>query len=308
MDFIFASTILIVTIESSRTTLYFSMFSKCHNSRRFAESCHRLLVCFDTPIPDPDKVRQLSDQAFGQDAKTDLFDYVDGKVSISQAQTAALSAKLEEDVVAKFRRTNKKNYNNRKAGDQLVIMRHVVLCMFVKHEGNQIDTSKKTPQPVSAVRKALADPMVATPQNPASQSAPPQKPPRVQVDRPTLFDELAITAPTNLHQNILAQSVIDNPIPPTSPYESHHSNLDHRFAREKCAVAAADEVAPFAPRVYVEGKPCLTNLCCAPFEFYLLGDLKNKFHGFTCDNLGLQPSVSKAITAVWKFRCLTPSC
>jgi phage I-like protein len=64
-------------------------------------------VCFDTPIPDPDKVRQLSDQAFGQDAKTDLFDYVDGKVSITQAQTAALSAKLEEDVVAKFRRTKR---------------------------------------------------------------------------------------------------------------------------------------------------------------------------------------------------------
>ncbi len=153
------------------------MCSASFSSRRFVELCHRLLVCFDTPVPDPDKVRQLSDHALGKDANTTLLDYISGKVSICQAQTAALRDKLEKDVVSKFQRTTTKNYNNRKAEDQLVIMRYVVFGMFVRCEGNQIDTSKKTAKPNSAVRKALTDPMVITPNKVAGspQSAPPSK-------------------------------------------------------------------------------------------------------------------------------------
>ena len=139
MEFIFASTISMDTVES-KTELYFSMCSTSFSSRRFVELCHRLLVCFDTHIPDPDKVCQLSDHALGKDANTTLLDYISGKVSICQAQTAALRDKLEKDVVSKFQRTTTKNYNNRKAEDQLVIMRHVVFGMFVRYEGNQIDT------------------------------------------------------------------------------------------------------------------------------------------------------------------------
>ena len=115
--------------------------------------------------------------------------------------------------------------------------------------------------------------------------------------RPTLFDELAIAAPINLHGHILAQSVIDDSIPPSS-YASCCSDLENRFDAKKCRMAVADEVAPFAPRVYVEGEPCPINMHCAPFEFYLLGDLKNKFHGFACDDLGLQPSVGKQNTSL----------
>jgi hypothetical protein len=39
--------------------------------------------------------------------------------------------------------------------------------------------------------------------------------------------------------------------------------------------------------------PSTVTLATAPRAFYLLQDLKNKYHGFKCDNLGLKPTVSK---------------
>jgi hypothetical protein len=205
MGFIFALTIPTVTVES-KTKLYFSMFSACFSSRRFVELCHRLLVFFDTPIPDPDKVRQVTDNALGKDANTTLHDCMSGKVTIDSVATAALHEKLEKDIVVTFKRTSIKNHNERKAAEQLLIMRYVVVSMFVRYEGNQMDASKKAPKSNSAVRKALTDPMVVTPNkvpgSPLSTSSfitgQRHKQPRIQVDRPTLVNELAITVPTNL--------------------------------------------------------------------------------------------------------------
>ena len=163
MGFIFASTTVPIDTAKSKTKLFFSMFSTCYSSRRFVELCHRLLVHFDTPVPDADKVRQLTEDVFGEDSTIDLHDYISGKVFIGQVQTAALHDKLEKDVIAKFRRSSTKNYNNRNPGDQLAILRHVVLAMFVRYEGNQVDASKKTPMPNPAARRALTDPMVVAP-------------------------------------------------------------------------------------------------------------------------------------------------
>lgn len=78
-----------------------------------------------------------------------------------------------------------------------------------------------------------------------------------------------------------------------TPYNSHCSNLDKRFDPEQCQIAAANEVAPFPPKVYVEGDPHGTNMRCRPIEFCLLRDLDIHNHGFKCDNLGLQPSAGK---------------
>jgi hypothetical protein len=46
-------------------------------------------------------------------------------------------------------------------------MRHVVLSMFLKCTGNELETPKKSlvPKPNSNTRKALTDPMVVTPKN-----------------------------------------------------------------------------------------------------------------------------------------------
>jgi hypothetical protein len=108
--------------------------------------------------------------------------------------------------------------------------------MFVKYTGNEINTTTKSlvSKPDSAIRKALTDPMVVAPEKVAgsfpsaasSISGRPQKQPRIiEEDRPTLFDELATTAPTNLDRHIFAHSVIDDPMPP-APYESYYSDME----------------------------------------------------------------------------------
>ena len=54
MEFIFAPAEPLDT--DAMTELYFSMFSACYSSRKFVELCHSLLVYFDSPIPDKEKV------------------------------------------------------------------------------------------------------------------------------------------------------------------------------------------------------------------------------------------------------------
>jgi hypothetical protein len=297
IDFIFASTVPVETVDA-KTKLYFSMFSACYSSRRFVELCHGLLVFFDGPTPDPDKVHQLSKHVLGPDSNINLLDYVSGKVSFGHAQTMVLRDKIHQEIATKFPKTSAKNYTKRKKGDQLVIMRYVVLSMFIKYKGNEIDNTTKSvaSKPNSAIRKALTDPMVvgnSLLSTVSSISGPPQKQRRIEVDHPTLLDVLATAAPNNLDQHRFAQSMtIDSPIPPP-PYESYYSDMEKRFDPKQCRMATTNEIAPFAPRVYVEGDLFETNLYCAPLEFYLLRDLKNRNHGFKCDDLGLQPSVSK---------------
>jgi hypothetical protein len=305
MDFIFSATVPLDT--NARTNLYFSMFSACYSSRKFVELCHGLLVLFDGPTPNKDKVLQLSVRVLGADSNINLLDYVLGQVSFGKAQTTALRDKINRDIVAKFPSTSIKNYANRKKDDQLAIMRYIVLSMFLKYKGNEIDTSKNSlpSKPNSAIRKALTDPMVIAPQKPvvppqstkqissSMSDGRPQKQPRMEVVCPTLFDELATTALTNLDRHTFAQPMIDAPVVPAPTYESYYSDIDNRFDPKRCRMATPNEVAPFAPRVYVEGELYETNLYCAPLEFYLLRDLKNRNHGFKCDDLGLQPSIGK---------------
>jgi hypothetical protein len=81
---------------------------------------------------------------------------------------------------------------------------------------------------------------------------------------------------------------------PADPlYDDFYSDFDKRFDGKNVRIATTDEVAPFAPRVYVEGLKFESSLYCAPVEYYLLRDLKNLNHGFKCDKLGLMPSIEK---------------
>jgi hypothetical protein len=111
INFIFASTIPVETVEA-KTKLYFSMFSACYSSRRFVELCHGLLVLFDGPTPDPEKVRQLSVHVVSPDSNINLLDYVLGNVSFGPAQTIALRDKILQDIVTKFPKTSLKNYTS----------------------------------------------------------------------------------------------------------------------------------------------------------------------------------------------------
>jgi hypothetical protein len=182
-------------------------------------------------------------------------------------------------------------------------MRYVVLSMHVKHTGNKLDTSKKSlaTKPNSAVRKALLDPMVVAPEKAvpsphqstaSTNSGRSQKQPRIEVLCPTVLDELDTTAPTNLDQQMFAQTAINEAIPPV-PCDSCYSDLDERFDPKQCRIAAANEVDQFALRDCVEGELHETNVCCAPLECCMFRDLKNRHHGFKCDHLGPQPSIGK---------------
>jgi hypothetical protein len=53
-------------------------------------------------------------------------------------------------------------------------------------------------------------------------------------------------------------------------YHDFYSDFDKRFDGKNVCLATAEEVAPFAPRVYVEGSKFEMSLYCAPVEYYLL--------------------------------------
>ena len=194
-------------------------------------------------------------------------------------------------------------------------MRYIVLSMFVKYSGNSVAKPKKctVPEPALELRKTLTDPMVGTldsskvvaPPGPAgcavdhgtTQKDPrvkvrPSKLPTIKVLRPTLLDELATEAPANFDRYNLATTRASNPTLARG-CDSYYDDLESRFDPAHCRIATADELAPFAPRVYVEGDPHGTNLYCGPMEVYLLRDLKHLNHGFKCDNQGLLPSIGK---------------
>jgi hypothetical protein len=311
MDFIFCATIPIDT-KKAVTSLYFTMFSACYSSRRFVELCHGLLAWFNGPAADPEKVRQLPEKVLDKDSNINLLDYVAGKASFGPAKTAALHDKLRKDILSKFTKPSVKNHNNRKPYHQLAIMQYVVLSLFVRHTGNEIDTTKKTkPNPTS--RKALNDPLVATPDKMAASSLltassvsgnTRKQPPQIKVQCPTALDVLATVAPTNLDLHNFGQSAIGDP-PPTSSasYESCYSEMEKRFDPKLCRLATANEVAPFAPRVYVEGEPHGANMCCAPCEFYLLRDLKNRMHAASNVTILVSSRRLAKQAPASKFRC-----
>jgi hypothetical protein len=124
MEFIFAPAVPLDT--DAMTELYFSMFSACYSSRKFVELCHSLLLLFDFPIPDKEKVLELSVHVWGEESTVNLLDYVLGQVSYGKVQTIALRDKIHKDILSKFPTTSIKNYANRKKDDQLAIMRYVV--------------------------------------------------------------------------------------------------------------------------------------------------------------------------------------
>jgi hypothetical protein len=303
IDFIFSSIDdEPVDTVNARTELYFSIFNACCSSRRFVELCRGLLVLFDGPVPERDKVHELL-TVLRKDSNINLLDCVSGKVSLVSAQIASLRDKIYRDVNQEFPKTSIKKFAHRDKGKQLAIMGCVVLSVHVKSTGKELDTSKKslTPKPNSAVRKALLDPMVVAPEKAvpsphqstaSTNSGRPRKQPRIEALCRTVLDELGTIAPTNLDQQMFAQAVINETIPPV-PCDSHHSDLDERFDPKQCRIAAANEVAPFAPRVHVEGELCETNVHCAPLECHLFRDLKSRCHGFKCDDLGLKPSIGK---------------
>ena len=307
MDFIFGKSSPVEV--STRTQFYFSMFSGCYSSRRFVELCHGLLVMFDGSTPDQGKVDQLSARVLAPGSNLTLSDYVFGQVSFGPVRTQALANKINDEIDRRFPSTSVKRYTNRDTSDQLAIMRFVVISMFMKYKGNVMDPLKSSSslKTKTAVRRALTDPLVVLPEKvvvnppPSSKasvtSPPPRKKPRITVDHPTLLDELLATAPTILvdeHASLQSTNNNQQTITPTPPtYGSFYLEIEKRFNPDACRIATSNEVAPFAPRVYVEGDLFETNLYCAPLEFYLLRDLKHRNHGFKCDDLGLQPSLGK---------------
>jgi hypothetical protein len=181
-------------------------------------------------------------------------------------------------------------------------MRHVVLSMFAKFTGNKPSASNMCPgpKPDSELRKTLTDPMVVAldgkevaPTGPevgavnprTAQKEPRNKilrrkpPPSIQVLRPAVLDELATEAPTNFDGQTLAMTRVKDPTLART-HDSCCQDLDKRFDPVCCRIAMANEVAPFAPRVHVEGDPHSTNLHCGPMEMHLLRDLKHLHHGF----------------------------
>ena len=80
---------------------------------------------------------------------------------------------------------------------------------------------------------------------------------------------------------------------PKATHNSFYSDFDSRFNSSSVRLATLAEIIPFAPRVYVLGDQYDSTFYCAPMEFYLMKNLKNRFHGFKCDDLGHQPSITK---------------
>jgi hypothetical protein len=291
------------------------MFSGCYSSRKFVELCHGLLLLFDGPTPAPDKVLELS-RFIHPDSNVKLTDYVSGIVSFSPAEMVSLKLKIEAEIDSQFPvNASKKQHNKRPLAKQLSIMRYVVLSMFVKFTGNKPSTSNMCPgpKPDSELRKTLTDPMVVAldgkevaPTGPevgavnprTAQKEPRNKiprrkpPPSIQVLRPTVLDELATEAPTNFDGQTLAMTFVKDPTLART-HDSYYQDLDKRFDPVHCRIATANEVAPLAPRVYVEGDPHGTNLHCGPTEMCLLRDLKHLHHSFKCDDQGLLPSIGK---------------
>ena len=298
MDFIFPATVPVDV--AARTKLYFSMFSGCHSMRKFIELCHGLLVLFDAPTPDKSKVLKLSKHVFADNPSIPLLDFVFGQVSFSKATTLALSTKINHDIDSQFPKTSLKGCANRKKGDQLVIMRCVVLSMFLRFKGDDLETSKKASRSKPTSRLPLSDPMAdassedsrkSTKRTAASIATHSHKLPRVEVTHPTVIDVLA-TSPVMLPQLTHAMPAATKDSDSAPSFESCCSDMDIRF--KECRLASSNEVAPFAPRVFIEGDDYETNLCCAPSEFCLCRDLKNRHHGFICDDFGHQPSLSKS--------------
>jgi hypothetical protein len=317
IEFIFSSAdvVPIAADDEAKLTVCFSMFSGCCSSRKFVELCHGLLLLFDGPTPAPDKVPELS-RVVHPDSNVKLTDCVSGMVSFSPAETVSLKLKTEAEIDGQFPVNASKNqHNKRPLAKQLSIMRCVVLSMFAKFTGNEPSTSNMCPgpKPDSELRKTLTDPMVVTldgkevaPTGPevgavnprTAQKEPRNKilrrkpPPSIQVLRPAVLDELATEAPTNFDGQTLAMTSVKDPTLART-HDSHCQDLDKRFDPVHCRIATANEVAPFASRVHVEGDPHGTNLCCGPMEMRLLRDLKHLHHGFKCDDQGLLPSIGK---------------
>ena len=150
-------------------------------------------------------------------------------------------------------------------------MPYVVLSMFVKYSGNIAAKTKKctVPEPLLELCKTLTSPIVVTldsevvsPPVPAgcavahgtAQKEPRinvllRKQPTIQVLRPTLLDELATKAPTNFDGYNLANTHANNPTLARG-CDSYYDELDRRFDPAHCRIATADELAPFAPRVF----------------------------------------------------------
>ena len=170
-----------------------------------------------------------------------------------------------------------------------------------------MDTSKSSPssKPKSAIHKISTDPLIVSPEivvrTPSSTESsvidcPQKQPSRIAVHHPNLLNELLATTPTILiDQQAYAKSAIEQTIPNPPPTDgSFYLEIEKQFDPKVCCIATTNQVAPFAPIVYVEGNLFKTNLyCCAPLEFYLLQDLKHLNHGFKCDQLGLQPAVGQ---------------
>jgi hypothetical protein len=297
MDFIFASTDLVGT-EKARVDLYFALFSTCYSSRRFLELCHALLVYFDTPVPNKTAVNELSQHVRSDETNMNVYDFVMGKVTFGKAQTTALFSKIKELIQSKFPLTSTKKYAKRRQDDQLAIMRYVVITMFIQYKGNEIDNSTPRPKkPRMAIQSKLATSSgVASASVIFPNAVPPlphKKKIRVVVTLPSLLNEVSDASPTLLDDHSFLSPVLVNTPVPAREYESYYSEIDSRFDPKLCRMATFVEVAAVSPRVYVEGEFHETNLYCAPFEFYLLRDLKNKYHGFKCDDLGLKPTVGK---------------
>jgi hypothetical protein len=172
--------------------------------------------------------------------------------------------------------------------------------MFAKLTRNKPSMSKMYPgpKPDSELRKTLTDPMLVAldgkevaPTGPevgavnprSAQKEPKNKllrrkpPPSIQVIRPTGLDELAAEAATTFDGQTLAMTSVNDPTLART-HDSCYEDLDKRFDPVHCGIATANEVAPFALRVHVEGDPRGTNLCCGPMEKCLLRDLKHLFH------------------------------
>ena len=315
IEFIFSgSKDVPITTDDEKEAVYFSMFSGCYSSRKYVELCHGLLVVFDGATPPPEKVEEVS-RVIKPGSSIKLTDYISGIVSFSLAETTALHLKIDAEIESQFPTyASKKGCSARPRAKQLCIMRYVVLSLFVKYSGNSAAKPKKraVPEPASELHQTLTDPMVVTlDSNVVAPPAPtgcavaqgttqkepqvnvrPSKQPTIKVLRPTLLDELATKAPTNIGQYPLANTALANP---TVAFgcNSYYDDLETRFDPAHCRIASPDELAPFAPRVYVEGDPHGTNLYCGPMEVYLLRDLKHLSHGFKCDNQGLLPSIGK---------------
>jgi hypothetical protein len=207
-------------------------------------------------------------------------------------------SKIEEAIQSRFPFTSTKIYAKRRQDHQLAIMKYVLITMFIQYKGNEIDNSTARPKkPRTAIPSASAKSAgVAAASDYFPNEVPPlhhKKKNRVVVTLPSLLNEVSDAFPTLLDDQSFLSPVLANTQVPAREHESYYSEIDSRFDPKLCRMATFVEFAAMSPQVYVEGEFHVTNLYCAPFEFYLFRDLKNKYHSFKCDNLGLKPTVGK---------------